>query len=403
MNQNYAILLPYLLSFAMAFFDKQEAYLGIDIGAHGIKLVELKKTKGRPQLWTYGMLHHPIDIHPLSDDVTPAENPSEGVPLQTLESAMDKKKESGESGKQAAPTLDEERINEYAELLKAVVAQSKATSRRATASLPVSYVFHAVITLPKIDEKELDHHVRAKVKKMLPMPIDEMQVVHQVIPQKGEAEKNKFVRVLVTAAPKYLVSFYSAIFQKAGLQLEELETEAFAIERSLVGNDPATVMLIDVGAERTNFFMVDQGLPITHRSINLGGNAIDKELVARLGIEKELVSQFKIDMSRGAGPSLDSAMFEALIDPIVKEIQYSVDLFIHQTGNEGKRLDKIVLTGGGAMFPPISDILSRAFGVNVFIGDPWARVVYQQGMKQVLDDIGPRMSVSIGLAMRNIV
>ena len=35
--------------------------------------------------------------------------------------------------------------------------------------------------------------------------------------------------------------------------------------------------------------------------------------------------------------------------------------------------------------------------MKVFVGDPWARVVYQQGLKGILNDLGPRMGVSIGL------
>jgi len=31
---------------------KEKSYLGVDIGAHGIKMIELKNTKNRPQLWT---------------------------------------------------------------------------------------------------------------------------------------------------------------------------------------------------------------------------------------------------------------------------------------------------------------------------------------------------------------
>jgi len=38
----------------------------------------------------------------------------------------------------------------------------------------------------------------------------------------------------------------------------------------------------------------------------------------------------------------------------------------------------------------------------VFIGDPWARVMYPMEMKSVLQQIGPRMAVSVGLAMREI-
>jgi Tfp pilus assembly PilM family ATPase len=73
------------------------------------------------------------------------------------------------------------RTTEYANLLKALADQSKVTTRRVTASLPVSQVFHAVITLPMMDEKEIDTHVKAKAQKMLPMPLEEMQIVHQII------------------------------------------------------------------------------------------------------------------------------------------------------------------------------------------------------------------------------
>ena len=47
--------------------------------------------------------------------------------------------------------------------------------------------------------------------------------------------------------------------------------------------------------------------------------------------------------------------------------------------------------------------IEKKFPLKVFVGDPWARTVYQDGLKQILDGLGPRMAVSIGLAMRNIV
>ena len=44
------------------FSPKSNGYLGVDIGADGIKLVQLNKTKGRPQLWTYGMVKEKMNI-----------------------------------------------------------------------------------------------------------------------------------------------------------------------------------------------------------------------------------------------------------------------------------------------------------------------------------------------------
>ncbi|MEK7084013.1 MAG: pilus assembly protein PilM, partial [Patescibacteria group bacterium] len=261
--------------------------------------------------------------------------------------------------------------------------------------------FHAVITLPPVEEKELSHHVEAKVKKMLPRPIEEMQVVHQKVPPRTPEEKD--ITLLVTAAPRRLVAFYTAIFQKAGLELDELETEAFAIERSLVGKDTATVMVVDIGAERTNFFIIDSGLPITHRSIQVGALAFDAIIEKRLGIPKDLIAQARIDASRLDGAGVPIEPFLSAIEPMVKEIQYNFDIFLHQSRNEGKRPEKIILTGGLSLFPPIQEYLKQQFQMKVFVGDPWARVVYQDGLRRVLDPIAPRMAVCIGLALRTIV
>lgn len=379
----------------MALFDKKEqGYLGVDIGAHGIKLVELKKSKGRPQLWTYGIASESLDIHPPS------------VPEKTAEELREEKSQNGKKKKGVVEdpfmnaSMNDPRVETYAQMLKDTLKQAKVTSKSAAASLPVSYIFHAVLTLPKVEKKVLDSIVRAEVQKLLSRPVEEMQIVHQVIGSPSSTDK--YMRLLVTAAPRNLVSFYSAIFQKAGLQLNELETEAFALQRSLVGRDKATSMIIDIGAERTNFFIIDQGLPMTHRTIQLGGNDITALLEQTLGVNAIMAEQIKQDVANMPTDQIRTEMFAMLFDPIVKEIQYGFDLFLSQSGNVDKRPEKIILTGGSALFPFIRQTLEQAFDMKVFIGDPWARVVYQQGLKPLLDVLGPRMSVSIGLALRGI-
>ncbi|MBU0660853.1 type IV pilus assembly protein PilM [Patescibacteria group bacterium] len=361
----------------MALFQKTEGSVGVDIGAHGIKLVELHKAKGRPQLWTYAVVKQSMPIHHMFLA------PEKHIP-----------------GNNQLSTEMMTEVDNYAALLARAVKEANITTSRVTASLPVSQVFHTLITLPIVPEKELSHHVAAKVEKMLPMPIEDMQIVHQLV--ESEEKKEQYLRVLVTAAPKKLITFYTNIFGKAGLHLEELETEAFALERSLVGTDKATVMVIDIGVDRTNFFIIDGGVPITHRSIHIGGKEFDTVLSQVFQVDSSYVEQIKKDMSH-YDQMLAPELFQAVMAPMLKEIEYSIDLFMHQLGNEQKRVEKIILTGGGCLANPIISLIKQAFPVNVFVGDPWARVVYQQGLKRVLDDIGPRMSVSIGLAMRHIM
>ncbi len=227
----------------MSLFKKPTSFLGVDIGAHGMKLVELRQFKGRPQLWTYGLLDQPVAVHDLSNTPSLAEMPAP---------------EKG-SRKKGLPRLltqkEEAEAKQYGELLKELAKAARISTHLATASLPVSAVFHALLTLPRMEKQdELDRVVNAEVTKMLPRPIDEMQVAYQKVP---DGKDDKYMRTLITAAPKRLVAFYTTLFQHAGLTLKELETEAFALERSLVGRDTATVMIVDIGAERTNFFIMD--------------------------------------------------------------------------------------------------------------------------------------------------
>ncbi len=384
----------------MSLFSKDNGFLGVDIGAYGIKMVQLNKAKGRPQLWTYGIADGVIDIHiPDMPDRTPEALLHEGSMLggSTLSHTHGEKKDTPLMYGESDP-----RVDKYAEILKRLMKQAKVTTHLATASIPVSHVFHTIVTLPKVEkEADIQTYINAELKKVLTRPLEEMQVVHQKIPSSNTDEK--YMRVLVTAAPKTLVAFFSAIFQKAGLELRELETEAFAIERSLVGKDTATMMVVDVGAERTNFFIMDKGLPMTHRSIQVGGDNINMVLSQTLGVDATLVDMMKGDVSLIDWTEETLSVFDVVLDPILKEVQYSFDLFLSQSGNEQKRPEKIVLTGGSSVFPPLKKRLEQTFDVRVFLGDPWARIVYQQELKSLLSELGPRMSVSIGLALRNIV
>ncbi len=348
------------------FGNKNESYLGIDIGANGIKLVELRNNKNRPQLITYGIANKKLDIHSLFNQ----------------------------------NKIDERKIDEYAELLKFLIKKTKAQSRIVISSLPVTQVFHAVINFPKVDKSELDNLVKVKIKKMISRPIDEMQLIYQIV-NSNQIKDDKFIKVLVIAASKKMISLYTEIFKRAGLQLQELETEAFALSRSLIGFDKNVAMIVDIGYERTNLFIIDNGFPLTYRTLQIGGKNFDQLLSEKLGVELNVASQIKKDLSMQTISKINLERFAKFLDPLTKEIQYNFDIFLRQLGNEIKRPEKIVLTGGVSLFPVFIDYIKKHFSLKVFIGDPWARVIYQDSLKPVLDSLGPRMSVAIGLALRN--
>src|SRR3989344_82852 len=388
------------------FWNKPKSYLGVDIGSGGVKLVELRLEKNRPVLFSYGLTSNKQDVHKLlaNEDKSIANllSPNSGAALTAGEKT---------NLKTEADTTNQlvgAQIEKYANTIKTICRTSRITAKTAVVSLPVSSVFHAVVTLPIVKKEELDHLVKAEVKKLLPMALEEMALDYQAL--KGLPE-DKSQRVLVNAVPHKLIEFYSKVFQRAGLSLEALEPESTALARALIGHDSAVSIIIDIGSERTNFFIVDQGMPITHQSIESGGDKIDKILQNILGIERDLVEQVKHDLFDFLSATSNNILSEQkwldilmpVVDPILKEIEVSLELYLRQTGNEGKRPEKIIFNEGKGLMPFLAKYIQEKFKIKCYVGDSWARIFYQEGLKPVLRQIAPRMSVAIGLAMRNIL
>ncbi|MFA6485848.1 MAG: pilus assembly protein PilM [Candidatus Magasanikbacteria bacterium] len=386
----------------MSLFFQPKSGLGVDLGAGGVKLVELRQIKHRPVLQTYGYTSE------ADKNAVQLDNFFRAVTAQSLLERKNTERVRVDSVLAADMYFSDAQVKEHAGILKAVYKQSKATAKSAVVSLPASAVFHTLVTIPKTDKEEFNSILRAEVKKLLPMSLSDMMLDYQILPG---AKEDKNQRVLVNAVPRSLVVFYSQVFKRANLKLDALEPESTALARSLVGRDNCLAMIVDIGAERTNFFIVDQGVPVTHHSLEIGGTRFGAILRDTLGIDENLVEQVKYDLSvyvEQLSDQLSSSadflkIFMPVVEPITKEIRYGFDLYLHQMVNEGKRPEKIILTGGGSLLPYLSEYFADQFKIKCYVGDPWARVIYQDGLRPLLSKIGPRLSSSIGLALRDMV
>jgi len=347
-----------------------KSYLVVDLGATSIKVVEFQAEDGRPRLLTYGYTEQPPV--PQGEELT--DNPERA-----------------------------------ADLIKQICAKAKTVSRSAIAALPVASVFSSIINVPATLKKDLTSAVSWEAKKVIPLPLEEMILDWKVIEEESalpasEAEKSqKFVRVLLTAAPKKLVKKYLDIFKMAGLNLLSLETEAFALIRSLVGVDKSTILIVDIGAASTNIFIVDAGLPVLNRSIDLGGATLTHDISVNLGVSLDEAEQLKynIGLASQEGEGVPRVI-ESSVALLINEIRYCINLFQSQGETRTKKIEKINLTGGGAALPDLDKYLESKLAARTYIGDPWARVIYPEELRPVLDEIGPKFAIAIGLAMREI-
>jgi type IV pilus assembly protein PilM len=266
--------------------------------------------------------------------------------------------------------------------------------------LPSFSVFSSVINVPK-NKKKLEEAVIQEAKKVLPLPIEEMVLDWKVVPsQKGELESSEST-VFLTGSPKKLVRKYIEVFKKADIFLANLETETFSLIRSILGKDPSVVMMIQMGGNSTNFSIIKNDIPYLNRSINISGGAITKKISEELNLDWDQAEQFKLDLSLSStekNAKIPKLAIDVL-DPIIKEIKYMLGLF--QGGDEDK-VEKIILSGGGSLSFNFSDHLEKATNIKTIVGDPFFRVSCPEELRPVLNEVGPRLGVAVGLALRDI-
>jgi len=345
------------------------SFLGIDIGSTSIKIVELRKEAGQAKLLTYGF--------------------SDNKKVLSANWQNDPK--------------------HVAAVIKKICNESGVTSTTAVSALPTFSVFTSILNLSSVNKKDMDSAVHWEAKKVIPLPLDEMILNWNIISdgsvQSVDKEKQapiKNVKVLLTGAPKTLVKKYVDIFKEAKINLLSLETETFSLVRSLVGNDKSPLMLVEIGAGTTDISIINNGIPILNRSIDVGGIKISKEISDFGNIDLEKAEQFKFDLGASAMDSENDEIPQIITEsvaPIVNEIKYALNLF-HDKYNLSA--EKIILSGGSALLPNLADYLSKVLNIKVIIGDPWSRISYPVDLAPLLNEIGPRMSVAIGLAMREL-
>lgn len=379
----------------MSLFSTPQSYLGVDFDTNGVKVVELYNDQGRPRLVTYGYLDIDVD---------------KSVSTKEKISYLDTSK-----------------------WIKLVCKQAKTTTAKAITALPAFSVFSSILNLPEMPSKDLASAIKWEAKKIIPMPINEMILDWKILPQvlnqetakspevagtdfNGSSESDlqkkgflkiqpasrKYLKILLTAAPKDLVKRYIDIYKNAGLNLLSLDTEQFALIRSLVGNDRSSLMIVDIGSVVTNVTIISDNIPLLNRSIDIGGLTMTKAIANSLNISMSRAEQFKYDIGLSqamAGSGSIPKTIESTLTPIIDELRYSNNLFKNQSQ---KNIEKIILTGGSSLLLGLPEYLTNVLGIRTFLGDPWARVIYPQDLKPILDNIGSRFSVVVGLAMRDI-
>jgi type IV pilus assembly protein PilM len=141
------------------------------------------------------------------------------------------------------------------------------------------------------------------------------------------------------------------------------------------------------------------GVPIFVRILVLGSDDITDALSSGLSIDREAAEQIKQGGLNAADQSARSIM-EEQTRKFVDEVRGSLDYYRTQVRTGGP-VQRILLSGAGALLDGLVDRLSNATNLPVQIANPFDRF-QAKGTSfgpEELAQVGPALTTAIGLAL----
>jgi type IV pilus assembly protein PilM len=264
------------------------------------------------------------------------------------------------------------------------------------------------------DPKQLANAIRFRAQETLPIPLEEAVLDWQVLSEKVDPETGAVTRrVLLVVAYRELVDRYVAACRKAGIRLTGIDLEAFAMLRAL--NAPLTAdappatgaqVVVNVGHDRSTFAVSDGRICEFTRVLGWGGSSLSVAIARALDVTPSEAEPVKHVLTlaengeapEGVTPEVLAASREAVrreLQAFARELVSSLRFYQNQPGSLG--IGELVLTGGTAHLPGLTDELERLIGVPVKLGDPLARVNVTKKLKAP-ERVGS-LTVAIGLGI----
>ncbi len=369
--------------FKSLFGSKEESVFGIDIGSASIKVVQLKKKRGKAVLETYGQL----SLGPYA-------------------------------GFQAGQATNLP-IEKVIEALKDIIKESNISTKNCGFAIPIKSSMVFTIDMPMFSEKQLNQMVPIEARKYIPVPISEVTLDWFVVPTpddipdsssadlpkegdgKNQDQNQKKVQVLIVAIHNDVLTRSSNIITGAELNAGFFEIEMFSTARATIDQDITPVMIFDMGAGATKLYIIERGIIRNSHTISRGSQDLTLAISSALSVPTDKAEKLKINFGSNS-PEEDRQIIDIvglIIDPILSEVN---TVLLNYERKYNKNITKILLSGGGVSLNGFAEYASKKLNTQVTLALPFAKVETPAFLNDVLKKTGVSFSVAMGVAMRRL-
>jgi type IV pilus assembly protein PilM len=344
--------------------SKKSELIGLDIGSHSIKLVDLAGGKGGYRLRRFAMAPLPADV--------------------IVDGAV----------------MDSGSI---IEVVRDLIAKNKVKNQRVALSISGFSVIIKKVTLNHMSEAELLESIQWEAAQYIPFDIEEVNIDFQILGD--NAENPDQMDVLLVAAKKEIINDYETLMTESGLETHIIDVDSFAVEtmyENLFGlGADEVIALINIGASTMNFNIVKGAISLLTRDVSMGGKQVTEEIQKQFNLRYEEAEALKLGPREVWNEYKNfDRLVENACDQFATEIQRSLDFFYANFPEE--QVGRLGLCGGASSTPGLLGHIKERVGIEPFLINPFERISFspKEFDPAYLNSIAPIAAVGIGLAMR---
>jgi type IV pilus assembly protein PilM len=343
-------------------FRRQSGYLVVDIGSSSVKLAGVEHGPTGPRITSLGMASLPSTV--IQSNVIQDE----------------------------APVVD---------AIRRLRSELGIQSDQVITAVPGPAVIVKKVVLPAQSGAAIDSAVLAEASHLIPDSLDNVNLDYQVIDWIDAGNK---MEVLVVAVKREIINSYAEAIRAADLDPILVDVDYFALENMFELNYEATdgqpVALVNIGARYSSINILKDGRSTFTGDVPVGGAEYTDALSRQLGLPPEQAEGIKMGRSGSIDPATVEPVLGSVTEFIVEEIQRALSFF--WTAATDEPLGGIVLSGGSARMPGLSEQLTQRLHCGVEVANPFRRVALERSAdRKMIETNGPALAVAVGLATRH--
>lgn len=354
------------MQIAQLFTRKRPPVVGLDISSSAVKLLELSRNGNRYRVESYA-------VEPLPPNSVVEKNITD--------------------------------VEAVGEAVRRAMKRAGAHTRNAAVAVAGSSVITKVIPMPNnLSDDELHSQIEMEADQYVPYPLEEVSLDFEVLGASGNNPDT--VDVLLAACRTETVDMRAAAVENGGLDIKVVDVEAYATENAfqlLLDQVPdhgadKTVAVIDVGSTMTTLNVLHDSKLIYTRDQIFGGKQLTEEIMRRYGLSYEEAGMAK--RQGGLPENYEPEVLEPFKEAMCQQVSRSLQFFFGSS--QYNSVEQIILAGGSASVPGITDLLQERLSVETLVANPFASMSLSSRVKpQSLSNDAPALLIACGLALRS--